>query len=110
MANYQSSYTGAEVDAAIGKANTAVQKPYSFTSQDILVGNSNAEVGRLAKGNNLELLGVNSSGNLAYTKELPVITTAPSSANTNGGLILVVLASDSGITKYDGYLYIIKGN
>ena len=75
------------------------------TSQDIIVGGSSGTPTRLAKGSNGTLLGVNGSGNLAYTNSLPIITTAPSSANSNG-LIIVVLSSEPS-TKYSGYLYII---
>lgn len=75
------------------------------TSQDIIVGGNSGEPTRLAKGSNGSLLGVNASGNLAYTNSLPIITTAPSQANTNG-LIIVVLSSEPG-TKYSGYLYLI---
>ena len=76
-------------------------------SQDIIVGGANGTPTRLAKGSNGYLLGVNSSGNLAYSNNLPILTTAPTSANTEGGIKIVVLNSDSGITKYSGYLYII---
>ena len=54
-----------------------------------------------------KVLRVNSSGNLAYGKNLPIITTAPSADNTDG-LIICVLSSEPA-TKYDGYLYIITG-
>ena len=39
---------------------------------------------------------------------IPYITTAPTSANTDGGLKVVVL-SEEPATKYDGYIYIIAG-
>lgn len=82
------------------------------TSQDIIVGgtsvNGVATPTRLAKGNNGELLRVNSSGNLAYGNNLPIITTAPSADNTDG-LIICVLSSEPA-TKYNGYLYIITGS
>lgn len=39
--------------------------------------------------------------------DLGALTTAPSSANTDGGYKLVVLSSDPA-TKYEGYIYIIK--
>ena len=74
-------------------------------SQDIIVGGNSGTPTRLAKGSNGYLLGVNTSGNLAYTNSLPILTTAPSSANTDG-LKIVILSSDSGITKYNGYFYI----
>lgn len=77
------------------------------TSQDIIVGGNSGTPTRLAKGSNGYLLGVNASGNLAYSNNLPILTTAPTSANTEGGIKIVVLNSDSGITKYSGYLYII---
>lgn len=78
------------------------------TSQDIIVGGSSGTPTRLAKGNNGELLRVNSSGNVAYGNNLPIITTAPNADNTDG-LIICVLSSEPS-TKYDGYLYIITGS
>ena len=40
------------------------------------------------------------------TKGITYLTTAPSSANTDGGLIIVVLSSEPA-TKYAGYIYLI---
>ena len=77
------------------------------TSQDLIVGGTDGTPTRLAKGSNGYLFGVDGSGNLAYGNSLPILTTAPSSANTDGGIKIVVLTSEPA-TKYDGYLYIIK--
>ena len=41
MAEYQSSYTGTEIDAGIGKANTAVQPADLSSKQDTLVSGTN---------------------------------------------------------------------
>lgn len=78
------------------------------TADDIIIGGSSGTPTRLAKGNNTELLRVNGSGNLAYGKNLPIITSAPS-ANNSDGLIICVLSSEPA-TKYDGYLYIITSS
>ena len=78
------------------------------TAGDIIVGGSGGTPTRLAKGNNGELLRVDGSGNVGYGKGLPIITTAPSEANTDG-LIICVLSSEPA-TKYSGYLYIITGS
>ena len=53
------------------------------------------------------------SGVIALTSDIPsstkgitYLTTAPTSANTDGGLIIVVLSSEPS-TKYSGYIYLI---
>ena len=56
-----------------------------------------------------KLLMADSSGYCNLTNALPILTTAPSSANTEGGLIIVVLSSEPA-TKYAGYLYVVVGN
>lgn len=48
-----------------------------------------------------------SSGQYALSTGLPILTTAPASANTDG--IKIVVLSSEPATKYDGYLYIITG-
>ena len=81
------------------------------TAEDIIVGGSSGTPARLAKGNNGELLRVNSSGSLAYGKNLPIIDctgnnpTYPSSANTDG--LIIVICSSEPSTKYSGYLYLV---
>lgn len=133
MGVYTSTYTGQQVDSAVGKAtklptlsgndngktlqvdssgnivaNTVsggMSNPMT-TQDDIIIGGASGTPTRLVKGNNGEILGVDSSGHLAYTNGLPYITTAPSSANTNGNLIIVVLTSEPA-TYYNGYLYYI---
>lgn len=57
MAEYQSSYTGAEIDAGIAKANTALQPADLSSKQDTLVSGTNIKT-----VNGTSLLG---SGNLA---------------------------------------------
>lgn len=76
---------------------------------DLIVGGTDGTPTRLAKGSNGYLLGVDGSGNLAYGNSLPILTTAPSSANTDGGIKIVVLTSDP-VTKYEGFLYLIISN
>lgn len=75
---------------------------YYYNEKNIVpiqVGSGNtADVGKL--------LAMNDSGEGILTKNLPVLTTAPTAANTEGGLILVVLASEPA-TYYNGYYYII---
>lgn len=94
--------------ATTSDVNAKMSNPMT-TQDDIVIGGSSGTPTRLAKGSSNELLGVNNSGHLAYTKGLPYITTAPSSNNTNGGLIIVVLSSEPS-TYYDGYYYIITGS
>lgn len=57
MAEYQSNYTGPEIDAGIGKANTAVQPADLSSKQDTLVSGTNIKT-----VNGTSILG---SGNLA---------------------------------------------
>ena len=85
-------------------SNAGMSNPMT-TAGDIIVGSSGTPT-RLGVGSNGYLLGVDYTGALAYGNALPIITTAPNSANTNG-LIICVLNDDTGITKYAGYLYII---
>ena len=98
----------AELDGEVDDLNTELSAKMEnpMTAQnDLIVGGNSGAPTRLAKGNNGELLRVNASGNVAYGKNLPIITTAPSADNTDG-LIICVL-SDDPATKYDGYLYLI---
>lgn len=76
---------------------------------DLIVGGSSGTPTRLAKGGNGYLLGVDGSGNLAYGNSLPILTTAPVSANTDGGLKIVVLNAEP-LQKFDGFLYLILGS
>ena len=66
-------------------------------SDDIVFGNAN--VG--------DLLACGTEGRGIVTRNLPILTTAPISANTEGGIIIVVLSSEPA-TYYDGYLYLIQ--
>lgn len=105
--------TNGQVLTADGYGSAAWQNPSGMANPmsaagDVIVGGADGTPTRLAKGSNGYLLGVNGSGNLAYTNSLPIITTAPAQANTDG-LIIVVLSSEPA-TKYSGYLYIILGS
>ena len=53
-----------------------------------------------------KVLGYDSIGNLVKSTNLPILTTAPTQANTEGGIIIVVLSSEPA-TYYNGYYYII---
>lgn len=54
------------------------------------------------------LQSTSTSGTLQFGNSLPYLTTEPSSANTDG-LIIVVLSSEP-VTRYSGYLYIITSS
>ena len=86
--------------------SAGMQNPMTAAG-DIIVGGTSGAPSKLAKGSNGSLLGVNSSGNLAYLTGLPYVTTAPTEANTQG-IKLAVLSSDPE-TKYSGWFYIITG-
>lgn len=87
--------------------SAGMQNPMTAAG-DIIVGGTSGAPSKLAKGSNGSLLGVNGSGNLAYTTGLPYTTTAPTAANTEG-IKIAVLSSDPA-TKYSGYLYVITGS
>lgn len=55
---------------------------------------------------------VNASGEyeLGNVSSVSYLTTAPSADNTSGQLAFVVLSDDTGITKYNGYIYLITGS
>lgn len=135
MANYTSQYTGPEIDEGIAKG-MAVPTPtvgtdtgkvvsvnasgaYELTTLpaagmtnpmtatgDIIVGGTSGTPDRLGKGTSGYLLAAQSSG-LGYTNALPILTSAPTSANTSG--VKIVVLSSEPVTKYSGYLYIILG-
>lgn len=86
--------------------SAGMQNPMT-AANDIIVGGTSGAPSRLSKGSNGSLLGVNSSGNLAYTKGLPYTTTAPTAANTEG--IKIAVLSSEPDTKYSGWLYLITG-
>ena len=71
---------------------------------DIIYGGSGGAPTRLAKGTTGNLLRAGSTS-IEYTDSLPVLTTAPSAANTDG--IKIVILNSEPSTKYDGYLYLI---
>lgn len=80
------------------------------TADDIIVGGASGTPTRLAKGTQGQVLKVGASG-LEWGNEnreadnVTYLTTAPSSANTDG-LKFVVLSAEPA-TKYNGYIYII---
>ena len=86
--------------------SAGMQNPMTAAG-DIIVGGTSGAPSKLAKGSNGSLLGVNSSGNLAYTTGLPYTTTAPTAANTDG--IKIAVLSSEPATKYSGWLYLITG-
>lgn len=89
---------GAETTSSDSSKTLATKGYVDSTKQDTLPTKT---------GHERELLRVNSSGNFEYTKNLPILTTAPTADNTDG-LIICVLSSEPA-TKYEGYLYIITG-
>lgn len=128
MANYNSSHTGATIDAAVtkiqnntassgqiliadGSGSAAWANDPNVTNLfqavgDLIVGAISGTYARLAKGNNGELLTAGTSG-LSWGNALPITTTEPTAANTNG-IIICVLSSEPA-TYYNGYLYLITG-
>jgi len=54
-----------------------------------------------------KLISIGSNGHGQVTNNLPILTTAPTSANTEGGVIIVVLDQEPA-TYYNGYLYLIQ--
>lgn len=94
------------VDTAVVALKSELFSNPMTASNDLIVGGTSGAPTRLAKGNNGELLRVNASGNIAYGKNLPIVTTAPSADNTDG-LIICVLDSDPA-QKFNGFLYIIS--
>lgn len=73
---------------------------------DIIYGGNSGTPTALNKGTAGQLL-ASTATNPIWTNSLPVITTAPSAANTNG--IIICILSTEPPTKYDGYLYLITG-
>ena len=65
-----------------------------------------ADIGTDESSDAGKLLAMDSNGWGILTNNLPVLTTAPSSANTEGGIIIVVLNSEPA-QKFSGYLYIV---
>lgn len=83
--------------------------PNPMTSQgDIIVGGDAGAPERLAVGEVGQVLAAGASS-VQYTNNLPYLTTAPTEANTDGGVKIVVLSADPA-TKYAGYLYVITAS
>lgn len=77
--------------------STKIMSVYSDGISPICIDISGATQGSLLAAGNVSA---------KWTTNLPIHTTAPSSANTEGGIKIVVLSSEPA-TRYDGYLYII---
>lgn len=75
------------------------------TAGDIIIGGVNGAPTRLAQGPLGYLLAAGESTPV-YTNSLPILSTAPTSDNTEGGLKIVILESNPEV-RYAGYLYII---
>ena len=124
---YISKYTGKEIDEAVGKAADSFENPMTAAG-DLIVGGTDGAAEKLAKGTAGQALKVKDDGTgiewgavgKTYTagtgiditndaisvSGLPFSTTAPTEANTDGTLHVVVLSAEPA-TKYNGYLYII---
>ena len=129
MADYQLSYSGADIDSALGKilnnAATAGQalvsdgsggtqfadvgaasvNPSAALGVAYVVGSGNQTVYSIT-GTAGKFLGWNGGPAYAYPGELTFLTTAPVADNNNGTIKIVVLSSEPA-TRYNGYLYII---
>lgn len=92
-----------------GDVASGMENPMT-TADDIIVGGASGAPTRLAKGTQGQVLKVGPSG-LEWGNEnreadnVTYLTTAPSSANTDG-LKFVVLSAEPA-TKYNGYIYFI---
>lgn len=86
-------------------ADTAGMTNPMTTQGDIIYGGASGAPTALAKGTAGFLLAATSTVPV-YTNSLPILTTAPSAANTDGGIKIVVLSAEPA-TKYSGYLYVI---
>lgn len=86
------SYTsGLQISTYSGSSNCQLYVPYATTSQK----------GVVSVGSGLSA----SSGTLSVSS-VPILTTAPSSANTDG--VKIVYLESEPATKYSGYIYLIK--
>jgi len=111
LAGTEASLTGVEVDGTKYK----VEQPTTVVANPTLVG-TEADLTGLQVGSTKYKIpsggsysagsGISISSNTISVKGLPYTTTAPSSANLDGTLHVVVLSAEPG-TTYNGYLYII---
>ena len=108
MANYNSTHTGAQIDAAVTKANalthtaaqidTAVDNATEVIANPTLAGTETALNGIKIAGTSYK----NQPSSISY------LTSAPNADNTDG-IKIVVLSAEPG-TYYNGYLYLIQGS
>lgn len=69
MADYNSSYTGAQIDAGIGKANTAYQKPSSGIPLTDLASQGTTNAGKfvvVGSDGKLTIAAINSAGGVSF--------------------------------------------
>ena len=125
--------TGGEVQTNSGKSviqlNEGVSVLFGNTSEQVVIRTNNSTIKHnmngqvkevLDTGNTaanptlagteaaLEAIKINGTSYKNQPASVSYLTTAPSSANTDG-LKIVVLSSESGVTKQSGYLYIFTG-
>lgn len=93
-----------------GGATSPVKVGIKLSDADIKVDIKNIETGNTAKG---KLLAADGEGKTEWvdardgaTYGLNYLTNAPTSANMDGGVKIVVLSAEPE-TKYDGYIYLI---
>lgn len=111
-------YTGEDNSyLSFGFSDGIGTKSYRITvDKQLLLANyvyTNVELAINQVGTNISadeglLVAMDSSGKGTVTNSLPILTTAPSSANTDG--IKIVVLSSEPATKYSGYLYIVTGS
>lgn len=100
----------ADTDGTNSYSNfVSINKSTKIGTQSVFEKNVSIEaVGDGHSADEGKLLGFDSSGYGVATNNLPILTTAPTEANTEGGIKIVVLSQEPA-TKYNGYLYLITG-
>ena len=79
------------------------------TAEDVNSGEANSGSVLTSNGSGgAEWRSIETQVNTLIANGIPFLTTAPTSANTNGKLIVVLLNAEPQ-TRYDGYLYLIVG-
>lgn len=106
LAGTEAALTALKLNGTSYKIDVGMSNPMT-TAGDIIYSSDNSGTpARLAKGTTGDLLRVGTTGP-EYSNALPYLTTAPVSANTNGGIIKVYLPAtdEATTTKYSGYEY-----
>ena len=81
------------------------------SEKNVSYNNINSKISSSTNATSGKVLTADGEGGASWgnVSKLGYLTTAPTQDNTSGVLQIVVLSSDSGITKYNGYLYLITG-